>query len=91
MNNILANVLPQPDEGLAVKSSNGYNAAIAISLLLAVVGVAFGVHAFFQGYHHAYNVTREVPWGLLIATYVFFRCYLNRLMSRIRHRPCFWR
>lgn len=72
MNNILANVLPRPDEGLAVKSSNGYNAAIGIFGLLSVVGVAFGVHAFFQGYHHAYNVTREVPWGLLIATYVFF-------------------
>ncbi|MCB2182045.1 MAG: polysulfide reductase NrfD [Desulfobulbaceae bacterium] len=72
MNNILANILPQEGEGLAVKASSGYNAAIALSGLLAITGVAFGVHAFFQGYHNAYNVTREVPWGLLIATYVFF-------------------
>jgi molybdopterin-containing oxidoreductase family membrane subunit len=72
MNNILAHVLPQEGEGLSVKSSTGYNAAIALSGLLAVVGIAFGVQAFFQGYHNAYNVTREVPWGLLIAAYVFF-------------------
>lgn len=71
MNNILANVLPQ-DEGLAVSSSRGYNAAVALSGLLALVGISFGVHAFFTGYHHAYGVTRDVPWGLLIATYVFF-------------------
>lgn len=71
MNNILANVLPQ-DEGLAVSSSRGYNAAVALSGLLALVGISFGIHAFFTGYHHAYGVTRDVPWGLLIATYVFF-------------------
>ena len=72
MNNILAKVLPQEGEGLSVKSSSGYNTAIALSGLLTLVGVGFGVHAFLQGYHQAYNVTREVPWGILIATYVFF-------------------
>jgi molybdopterin-containing oxidoreductase family membrane subunit len=70
MENVLAKVLPQ--EGLEGSTSSGYNAAVALTGLLAVVGVAFGVHAFLQGYHHAYNVTREVPWGLLIAVYVFF-------------------
>jgi hypothetical protein len=49
MNNILANILPQEGEGLSVKASSGYNAAIALSGLLAIVGVAFGVHAFFSG------------------------------------------
>ena len=72
MNGLLAYILPKQDEGLAVKTTNGYNAAIAVTGLLAITGVAFGVHAFLQGYHNAYNVTREVPWGLLIATYVFF-------------------
>lgn len=71
MNNIIAKVLPQ-EGGYAGTTSGAYNAAIALSGLLAVVGVAFGVHAFFIGHDQAYGVTREVPWGLLIATYVFF-------------------
>jgi len=61
-----------PERGLAVTTSQAYNAAIAIMGFLAAVGVAFGIHAFFAGHEHVYGVTREVPWGLLIATYVFF-------------------
>jgi Ni/Fe-hydrogenase subunit HybB-like protein len=34
--------------------------------------VAAGLHARFIGYDRAYNTYREVPWGILIATYVFF-------------------
>jgi molybdopterin-containing oxidoreductase family membrane subunit len=71
MNNILSNVLPQ-EGGLAVSSSRSYNAAVAISGLLAAVGIAFGLHGMLVGHEHTYGVTREVPWGLLIATYVFF-------------------
>jgi Ni/Fe-hydrogenase subunit HybB-like protein len=71
MENIMAKVLPQ-EGGLAGSTSGGYNAAIALSGLLALVGVAFGVHTFFIGHEHAYGVTRDVPWGLLIAAYVFF-------------------
>jgi len=71
MENIIAKVLPQ-EGGLAGTSSGAYNAAIALSGLLALVGVAFGVHTFFIGHEHAYGVTRDVPWGLLIAAYVFF-------------------
>ncbi len=71
MNNLLASVLPK-DNTLAISSSRAYNAAILISGLFAAAGVAFGLHAFFVGHEHAYGVTREVPWGLLIASYVFF-------------------
>ncbi|MFP3983059.1 MAG: NrfD/PsrC family molybdoenzyme membrane anchor subunit [Desulfurivibrionaceae bacterium] len=71
MNDILAKVIPQ-EGGLEAKVSNGYNAAIGLSGLLALLGVAFGIHAFIIGHHQAYAVTREVPWGLLIAAYVFF-------------------
>ncbi len=70
MNNLLSSVLPQ--EGLAVSSSRAYNTAVAVSGLLAAAGVAFGLHAMLIGHEHAYGVTREVPWGLLIASYVFF-------------------
>jgi len=37
-------------------------------LALFVIGVA----TYLTHGHHAYNVTREHPWGLLIAVYIFF-------------------
>jgi len=46
--------------------------------LIAVVTLAFiamfvvGVAIYLANGHHAYNVTREHPWGLLIAVYIFF-------------------
>ena len=46
--------------------------------LVAVLTVAFiamfviGVITYLIHGHHAYNVTREHPWGLLIAVYIFF-------------------
>ncbi len=46
--------------------------------LLAVLIVAFlamfviGVASYLTHGHHAYNITREHPWGLLIAVYIFF-------------------
>jgi len=70
MNNLLSNVLPQ--DGLAVTSSRAYNIAVAVSGLFAAAGVAFGLHAMLVGHEHTYGVTREIPWGLLIAAYVFF-------------------
>lgn len=39
---------------------------------LLLLGVGFGVHALMVGFHSVYGVTREVPWGILISTYVFF-------------------
>jgi len=49
-----------------------------LNLLLAAVIVIFlglfaiGVGTYLVHGHHAYNVTREHPWGLLIAVYIFF-------------------
>jgi molybdopterin-containing oxidoreductase family membrane subunit len=48
------------------------------NLLVAVLTLAFlamfvvGVAIYLMHGHHAYNVTREHPWGLLIAVYIFF-------------------
>ncbi|OQX57484.1 MAG: molybdopterin oxidoreductase, partial [Helicobacteraceae bacterium 4484_230] len=48
------------------------------NMLLAVTTLAFlamfviGVAIYLVHGHHAYNVTREHPWGLLIAVYIFF-------------------
>ncbi len=50
----------------------GYYVWLAISTALLTAGIAAGLHAFVVGYGHIYNVTREVPWGILISTYVFF-------------------
>ncbi|DAB35353.1 MAG TPA: molybdopterin oxidoreductase [Sulfurospirillum sp. UBA12182] len=44
-------------------------AVITVLLLGAFVGGA--VYFFLHG-HHAFNVTRQHPWGLLISMYVFF-------------------
>jgi len=71
MDNILAKVLPQ-EGGLQGTTAGAYNATIALLGLFTVVGVAFGVHAMFIGHEHAYGVTREIPWGLMLAAYVFF-------------------
>lgn len=71
MNNFLSNVLPQ-DSTLEVRTSRAYNIAVAASALLAALGIAFGMHAMFAGHEHVYGNTREVPWGMLIAAYVFF-------------------
>lgn len=48
------------------------------NLLIAVLVVAFlamlvvGVAIYLMHGHHAYGVSRQHPWGLLIAVYVFF-------------------
>lgn len=39
---------------------------------LVLAATAAGIHAMVVGHDKFYNVTREVPWGILIATYVFF-------------------
>jgi len=37
-----------------------------------VAGTAAIIYVLSVGHLHAYNLTREVPWGILISTYVFF-------------------
>jgi Ni/Fe-hydrogenase subunit HybB-like protein len=39
--------------------------------LVAVTAFALGLHGTFAGYRHVYGVTRQIPWGLLIAGYIF--------------------
>jgi len=49
-----------------------YYIAVIISALSVIVATVFGVHSMVVGHLDTYNTTREVPWGILIATYVFF-------------------
>jgi len=64
-------------EDFSLKSILGFEKN-PVNMLLAVVILAFlamlvvGVATYLIHGHHAYNVTREHPWGLLIAVYIFF-------------------
>jgi len=64
-------------EDFSIKSLLSFEKT-ASNMLLAVVILAFlamfvvGVATYLIHGHHAYNVTREHPWGLLIAVYIFF-------------------
>jgi molybdopterin-containing oxidoreductase family membrane subunit len=48
---------------------NIISVAVTVALLLLFV---IGVGNYLINGHHVFNVTREHPWGLLIAVYVFF-------------------
>jgi molybdopterin-containing oxidoreductase family membrane subunit len=64
-------------EDFSLKSILGFEKSfinIIIFLgVLAMLGMfVLGVYTYLVHGHHAYNVTREHPWGLLIAVYIFF-------------------
>lgn len=52
--------------------SRAYGLAVFVMAALLVAGVAAGVHAKMVGSLAAYGASREIPWGILISTYVFF-------------------
>ncbi len=64
-------------EDFSLKSILGFEKT-PMNMLVAVLTLAFlamfvvGVATYLMHGHHAYNVTREHPWGLLIAVYIFF-------------------
>lgn len=71
MNNLLAGILPQ-EGGLEVAGAGKLNVAIGVLALLSLVGIGAGVHSIYVGHEHTFGVSRGVPWGILIAAYVFF-------------------
>ncbi len=48
------------------------NMLVAVSVVAMLAMLVIGVSLYLMHGHHAYNVTREHPWGLLIAVYIFF-------------------
>ena len=48
--------------------------SLGFCTLITAIGLTFGIHALFVGHDHVFGTSREVPWGLLIAPYVFFAC-----------------
>ncbi len=64
-------------EDFSIKSLLGFeksfiNIIIFIGVLVMLGMFVLGVTTYLEHGHHAYNVTREHPWGLLIAVYIFF-------------------
>lgn len=53
-------------------ASLGYYFMLALSGVLVIAAAAIGIVAMVQGHEKYYNVYREIPWGILISTYVFF-------------------
>lgn len=50
----------------------GYYLLLLITLVMILAAAGIGLVAMFKGHDAYYNVTREIPWGILISTYVFF-------------------
>ncbi len=53
-------------------AGTGFYLMVFISLCLVLAATGLGLMTMFKGHEAYYNVYREVPWGILIAAYVFF-------------------
>ena len=56
----------------ALPDKRSSTALMALLGVGVVAGTAAIIYVLSVGHLHAYNLTREVPWGILISTYVFF-------------------
>jgi molybdopterin-containing oxidoreductase family membrane subunit len=66
-----------PYNKIGMKELLGYektprNQLVAVITLALLALFVIGLASFFINGHHAYNVTKEHPWGLLLAVYIFF-------------------
>lgn len=63
------------------------NLLVAFTTFVFLVLFVIGAANYFMYGHHAYGVTREHPWGLMIAMYIFFVVSSTGLciMSAIGH------
>jgi len=58
--------------GEMIQGTKKYYAAMGLFWLIIYASTLVALDAISVGYHEAYGVTREIPWGLLISTYIFF-------------------
>jgi molybdopterin-containing oxidoreductase family membrane subunit len=58
--------------GEMVHGSKRYYMTMGIFWLAIYASTLVALDAISVGYHAAYGATREIPWGLLISTYIFF-------------------
>lgn len=71
MNGLLNTIMPRTG-GLEPGDSKTINVFLVFFALITLIGIGFGVHSLIVGHEHTFGVSREVPWGVLIAAYVFF-------------------
>lgn len=45
---------------------------LGIGVVIVYAAAIAGFDAMRIGYRHAYGISREIPWGILISTYIFF-------------------
>jgi len=58
--------------GEMVPGSKKYYLTMGFFWLAIYASTLVALDAISVGYHEAYGVSREIPWGLLISTYIFF-------------------
>lgn len=55
-----------------LSGSKSFYVLVGLGGLIVYVASMGGLDAMRIGYREAYGVSREIPWGILIATYIFF-------------------
>lgn len=55
-----------------LSGGKSYYVLLIITAVIVLAASFTTLNALNIGYRHAYNVTREIPWGILISTYIFF-------------------
>lgn len=55
-----------------LSGSKSFYVLLGIGVIIVYAGSLGALDAVRIGYRHAYGVSREVPWGILISTYIFF-------------------
>ena len=54
---------------------------------LLIIGVAIGIagagNVLLNGHSAVYNVTREIPWGILIARMPFLKQLLKKMSAKL--------
>lgn len=55
-----------------LSGSKSFYVLVAISGIIVFASAMAGLGAMNIGYRHAYGLSRELPWGILISSYVFF-------------------
>ncbi len=58
--------------GELLSGTRSYYVLLGVGLVVVYLAAMFGVSALHRGYREVYGISREIPWGILIATYVFF-------------------
>lgn len=55
-----------------LSGTRSFYVLFTLGVLTVFVASIGGLDAMRIGYRHAYNITREIPWGIIISTYIFF-------------------